>query len=77
MAMKKGEIDMMYDYATPIDSTLLGLIEGDESIDRGESDYGGHYQITFGMEEGRPYTDRALREATIKALQWKLVTHTI
>lgn len=77
MAMKNGEIDMMYDYATPIDTTLMGLVEGDGDIDKGESDYAGHYQITFGMEEGRPYTDRALREATIKALQWDLVTHTV
>lgn len=77
MAMVNGEIDTMFDYAMPIDTTLLELISGDENIDPGESDYSGNYQVTFGMEEGHVFTDKAAREAVVKCLDWDLITNII
>ncbi len=77
MALVNGEIDTMFDYAMPIDTTLLELISGDKNIDLGESDYSGNYQVTFGMEEGHVFTDKAAREAVIKCLDWELITSII
>ena len=73
MAMINGEIDTMFDYASPIDTTLLDLINGDENIDPGMSDYSGNYQVCFGMEEGHVFTDQAAREAVVKCLDWDLI----
>lgn len=44
---------------------------------RHESDQQGIHQPTFGMEAGRPYADRALREATVKAINWELMVTSI
>ena len=59
MALLNGEIDAIYDYANPVSYTLLDLISGDSNIDTGESAYTGNYQVCFGMEEGRVFTDKA------------------
>ena len=77
MAMLNGEIDTMYNYASPISYTLLDLISGDANIDSGASPYAGNYQICFGMEEGRFFTDHAAREALIKAIDWNLMCQII
>ena len=44
MAIKNGEIDAMYTYASPIASTLIGTLEGVENVEAGGSDYSGNYQ---------------------------------
>ncbi len=67
MALLNGEIDAIYDCANPVSYTLLDLISGDSNIDTGESAYTGNYQVCFGMEEGRVFTDKAAREASSSA----------
>lgn len=76
MAMANGEVDVMFDYANPIDVTLLGMLDGNDAIDLGESDYAGNYQVTFGMERA-PGNDLNFREAVAKALNWELVCQAI
>ncbi len=73
MAMVNGEVDAMFDYANPISTTLLDLIASDDAVDPGMSDYNGNYQITFGMEEGHVFAEKAPREAVIKCLDWNLI----
>ena len=77
MALLNGEIDAIYDYANPVSYTLLDLISGDSNIDTGESAYTGNYQVCFGMEEGRVFTDKAAREALVKCLDWNLLCNVI
>ncbi|MFT3983018.1 MAG: ABC transporter substrate-binding protein [Lachnospiraceae bacterium] len=76
MAMANGEVDVMFDYATPIDVTLLDLISDHEDIALGDSDYSGNYQLTFGMERA-PGNDRSFREAAVKGLNWELLCQVI
>lgn len=75
MAMVNGEIDAMFNYANPIDSTIIETIR-DENIDLGESTYSGHYQMTYGMERA-PGNDKAFREAIRSALNYELLGITI
>lgn len=72
MALLQGEIDCYYSYSSPIDATLLGMIEGDANIDLGESYYAGQNQITFGMARN-PGDDYNFRLAVTKAMDWDLL----
>ncbi|MFA5564311.1 MAG: ABC transporter substrate-binding protein [Acidimicrobiia bacterium] len=75
MAMMNGEVDAMFNYANPIDSTIIETVR-DENIDLGESTYSGHYQMTYGMERA-PGNDKAFREAVRGALNYDLLGITI
>ena len=72
MALANGEVDMMYDYANSIDYTLLDVIDGNEDVDRGESNYIGCNQVTFGMSKGANL-EHDFREAVVKSLDWNLL----
>ncbi len=72
MALANGEIDVIYDYAAPINYTLLDVIKDKKDIDLGESNYKGCNQVTFGMSSA-PNTDHAFREAAVKSLDWDLL----
>lgn len=72
MALANGEVDLMYDYATSVDYTLLDVIAGNADVDPGESDYIGCNQVTFGMSEGANL-EHAFREAAVKSLNWELL----
>ncbi|MDY3918318.1 MAG: ABC transporter substrate-binding protein [Candidatus Limivivens sp.] len=73
MALSNGEVDVMYDYATPVSYTLLDVIDGNEDVDKGASDYKGCNQVTFGMSQGANL-EHAFREAAVKSLDWELIT---
>lgn len=69
LAMINGEIDAMYAYANPIDATIMETVFSNPDIDPGESDYAGHYQITYGMER-KPAEDIHFRKAIRLALDY-------
>lgn len=69
MAMDRGEIDAMYAYSKPIDATVMDSFIGKEGLDIGESDYSGHYQLTYGMER-KPGSDIEFRKAVRSALDY-------
>ena len=69
LAMANGDIDAMYAYANPVDATIIDTIRDDAAIDVGESDYSGHFQITYGMER-KPGEDIAFRKAVRAALDY-------
>ena len=72
MAMVNGEIDAMYAYSDPIDTTLLPLFENDANIDRGESMETGPMHIVFGFNQ-YPTNDLPFRQAVRKALDYDLL----
>lgn len=73
MALANGEIDVIYNYASPVSYTLLDVIAGNENVDPGESDFIGCAQVTMGMSQG-PNLDHAFREAAVKSLNWELLS---
>lgn len=75
LAMMNGEIDAMFNYANPIDATIIEIVD-DPNIDLGESTYSGHYQLTYGMERA-PGNDKAFREAVRDALDYEQLAITI
>ena len=72
MGLSNGEVDVIYEYASPISYTLLDVISGNKDVDFGESVYTGCNQVTFGMSEG-PNLNHDFREAAVKSLNWKLL----
>lgn len=72
MALANGEVDLMYDYASSVDYTLLNVISGNEDVDLGQSNYTGCNQVTFGMSEGANL-EAGFREAVVKSLNWELI----
>lgn len=76
MALANGEIDAMYDYATPVPPSLLDVVNGNSDIDLGQSDYAGMNQVTFGAARG-PNTKLDFREATVRALNWDLLAQVV
>lgn len=76
MAIKNGEIDAMYTYASPIASTLIGTLEGAEDVETGGSNYSGNYQLTFGFN-AYPTNEQSFREAVYYALDYDLLATTI
>lgn len=73
MALANGEIDVIYNYASPVSYTLLDVIANNDSIDPGESDFIGCAQVTMGMSQG-PNLEHAFREAAVKSLNWTLLS---
>ncbi|MFT3876130.1 MAG: ABC transporter substrate-binding protein [Propioniciclava sp.] len=76
MALANGEIDVMYDYATPVPNTMLEIVKGNDKVDLGQSDYIGMNQVTFGMARGANQV-KEFREATVRALNWSLLAQVI
>lgn len=76
MAMINGEIDAMFNYANPIDASIMETVFGNPDIDPGESEYSGHYQITYGMER-TPCEDIQFRKAVRSALDYEMLTTVI
>ncbi|MDO5422325.1 MAG: ABC transporter substrate-binding protein [Eubacteriales bacterium] len=72
MAMQNNEIDVMYGYSASLDTTLLPLVDGDENIDRGESQNTATYQIMFGFNQ-YPTSDLNFRKAVRAALDYDLL----
>lgn len=76
MAMMNGEIDAMFNYANPIDATIIDTVIGDENIDLGESPFSGCYQLEYGKDRA-PGNDQAFREAASYALNYEQLAVTI
>lgn len=76
MAMMNGEIDAMYNYANPIDATIIDTVKGTENIDLGESPFSGCYQLEYGKDRA-PGNDQAFREAVSYALDYEQLASTI
>lgn len=76
MAMMNGEIDAMYNYANPIDATIIDTVAGDPNIDLGESPFSGCYQLEYGKDRA-PGNDQAFREAVSYALNYDQLAMTI
>lgn len=71
MAMTRDEIDVMYGYSASLDTTLLGMIDGNNDIDAGESVNTATYQIMFGFNN-QPTDDLNFRMAVRYALDYDL-----
>ncbi|MEG2287654.1 MAG: ABC transporter substrate-binding protein, partial [Ruthenibacterium sp.] len=76
MALKNGEVDAMYNYASPIPSTVIDVLRNVENLDLGQSDYSGNYQLTFGFK-AEPTMEQSFREAVYYALDYDLLAVTI
>jgi Bacterial extracellular solute-binding proteins, family 5 Middle. len=76
MAMMNGEVDAMFNYANPIDATIIDTMHGIDYIDLGESEYSGNFQLTYGMER-RAGEDIAFRKAVRFALNYSQLGMTI
>lgn len=76
MAMMNGEVDAMFNYANPIDSTIIDTMQNVTDIDLGESPYAGNYQMTYGMERA-PGNDIAFRKAVQMGLDYTQLATTI
>lgn len=76
MAMTGNEIDVMYGYSASLDTTLLGMIEGNADIDKGESVNTATYQIMFGFNK-QPTDDLDFRMAVRYALDYELFNQSL
>ena len=76
MALRNGEIDAMYSYASPIPATMASSITGVEHVDPGMSDNTGSYMIMFGFRKG-PTDDLNFRKAVTLSLDYELLAATI
>jgi len=76
MAMMNGEIDAMFNYANPIDVTIIDTMQNIEGINLGESPYAGNFQLTYGMERA-PGNDIAFRKAIQTGLDYTQLATTI
>lgn len=76
MAIKNGEVDAMYNYASPIPSTIIDVLRDVDNVDVGQSNYSGNYQLTFGFN-AQPTADQAFRDAVYYALDYTLMATTI
>jgi len=71
MAMTNDEIDVMFGYSASLDPTLLGMVDGAPSINRGESQNSATYQLIFGFNN-YPTNDKDFRLAVRYALDYEL-----
>ena len=55
MALRNGEIDAMYSYASPIPATMASSITGVEHVEPGMSDNTGSYMVMFGFRKGHAF----------------------
>ena len=76
MALRNGEIDAMYSYASPIPATMASSITGAEKVDPGMSDNTGSYIILFGFRK-EPTDDLNFRKAVTLSLDYELLAATI
>ena len=72
MALRNGEIDAMYSYASPIPATMASSITGVEHVEPGMSDNTGSYMIMFGFRKG-PTDDLNFRKAVTLSLDYELL----
>ena len=75
-AMINNDIDVMYNYSSGLDSTLVPLIENDSNIDLGQSLNSATYQMMFGFNQ-YPTDQLAIRKAVSYALDYELLRDTI
>ena len=76
MALQNDEVDVLYCYSAPVDTTLLPTFESNTNIDRGESMDKATYQLIFGFET-YPTNDINFRKAVSYALDYNLISQTI
>lgn len=76
MAMANGEIDAFFNYANPIDGPIMDTIKSNPDIDPGASDFGGHYQLTYGMKR-KPGDDINFRKAVRAGLDYDRLAQVI
>lgn len=76
MALRNGEIDAMYSYASPIPATMASSITGVEHVEPGMSDNTGSYMIMFGFRKG-PTDDLNFRKAVTLSLDYELLAAAI
>lgn len=75
-AMINNEIDVMYNYSSGLESTLVPLVENDPNIDLGQSLNSATYQMMFGFNQ-YPTDQIAIRKAISYALDYELLRDTI
>jgi len=75
-ALANDEIDAVYGYSAPIDSTLIPTIEGNSAIDLGKSANTAPYHIVFGFKK-YPTNDLPFRQAVRYALDYELLCASI
>jgi peptide/nickel transport system substrate-binding protein len=75
-AMINDEIDVMYNYSSGLDSTLVPLIENEPDIDLGQSLNMATYQLMFGFNQ-YPTDQLAVRKAIAYSLDYELLRDTI
>ncbi|MGI6653847.1 MAG: ABC transporter substrate-binding protein [Christensenellales bacterium] len=76
MAMVNGECDAYYNYASPIDATLIESFIGIDGLDIGQSDFSGSYQMLFGCSRS-PGDDIDFRQAIAYAIDYPTVATAI
>nr|WP_312579917.1 ABC transporter substrate-binding protein [Sedimentibacter sp.] len=76
MGIVNDEIDVIYDYANPIDANLANSLEGNKDVDPGMTTNTGNFQLVFGFK--KPVTSELnFRKAVSYALDYKLLATTI
>lgn len=75
-ALMNNEVDVMYNYSSGMDSTLIPLLESDKNIDLGQSLNSGTYQMMFGFNQ-YPTDQYAIRKAITLSLDYELLRDTI
>lgn len=69
MALASGECDAYYNYANPIEATLIDSFTGMDGLDMGESPFAGSYQMLFGCSR-TPGDDVNFRQAIAYAIDY-------
>ena len=69
MALARGECDAYYNYANPIEATLIDSFTGMDGLDMGESPFAGSYQMLFGCSR-TPGDDVNFRQAIAYAIDY-------
>ena len=69
MALASGECDAYYNYASPIEATLIDSFTGMDGLDMGESPFAGSYQMLFGCSR-TPGDDVNFRQAIAYAIDY-------
>lgn len=76
MALKKGEVDAMFDYSNSLNSSMAPSIIDVENLDPGKSINPGNYQLVFGFNKV-PTNDLPFRQAVSYALNYELLSVSI
>ena len=75
-AMSNNEIDVMYNYSSGLNSTLVPLVENNSDINPGQSLNSATYQMMFGFNQ-YPTDQLAVRKAISYSLDYDLLRDTI